>query len=428
MEKFDAIVVGGGPAGCAAAVTMARAGLDVLLFERGKYVGAKAMWGGAFFGPQLRQLFPEFLTEAPFERFVGRHAVSFMTNGASVAIDFRSTALATPPYNGYILLRARFDSWMAKKAEGAGAIVAAGMRVDDLVMRDKAVTGVRVGEEEFGADVVVLADGVNSLLAEKAGLRRPFSAGDLKQGIKEIIELPRHVIEERFNLTGEQGAALEFVGACTRGLPGGGFIYTNKESLSVGVVVELAALQRARVTAPALLEEFKAHPDIRPLIEGGRTVEYSAHLIPFAGLAMVPRLQRDGIMVAGDAAALLLGTGLILEGANFAVASGVAAGEAVIGAKKEADFSAVSLSRYQRSLESTFVLQDLHTFRDAPRFLKNPRIYGPYAEAVVEILQRILENDGRPRKRTFGIVRDVLRKKVGIRRMLTDIWRMRKAM
>jgi electron transfer flavoprotein-quinone oxidoreductase len=182
------------------------------------------------------------------------------------------------------------------------------------------------------------------------------------------------------------------------------------------------------VTASSLLEGFKAHPDIRPLIEGGRTVEYSAHLIPAAGLAMMPRLQADGVMVAGDAAALLLGTGLILEGGNFAVASGVAAGEAVIAAKREADFSVGSLSRYQRSLESTFVLQDLHTFRDAPVFLKNPRIYGPYAEAVVETLQRILENDGRPRKRAFSIVRDVLRKKVGIGRMLADIWRMRKAM
>ena len=428
MEKFDAIVVGGGPAGCAAALTMARAGLEVLLFERGKYVGAKAMWGGAFFGPQLHQLFPDFLIDAPFERFVGRHVVSFMTEGASAAIDFRSSAFSTAPYNGYILLRARFDAWMSKKVEAAGAIVASGMRVDDLLMRDNRITGVKVGEEQFAADVVVLADGVNSLLAKKAGLRRPLSAGDLKQGVKEIIELPRKVIEERFNLTGDQGAAMEFVGACTRGLPGGAFIYTNKESLSVGVVVELGALPAAGVTASTLLEGFKAHPDIRPLIDGGRTVEYSAHLIPAAGLAMMPRLQADGVMVAGDAAALLLGTGLILEGGNFAVASGIAAGEAVIVAKREVDFSAGSLSRYQRSLESTFVLQDLHTFRDAPRFLKNPRIYGPYAEAVVEILQRILENDGRPRKRTFGIVRDVLRKKVGIRRMLTDIWRMRKAM
>jgi electron transfer flavoprotein-quinone oxidoreductase len=428
MEKFDAIVVGGGPAGCAAAVTMSRAGLDVLLFERGKYVGAKATWGGAFYGPQLRQLFPDFLTEAPFERFVGRHAISFMTDGASAAIDFRSTGLSTPPYNGYILLRARFDNWMAKKAEAAGTIVAGGMRVDDLVMRDKAVTGVSVGKEEFGADVVVLADGVNSLLAEKAGLRQPFSAGDLKQGVKEIIELPRDVIDERFNLTGDRGAALEFVGACTRGLPGGGFIYTNKESLSVGIVVELAALTSAGVTAHALLEGFKTHPDVRPLIKGGTTVEYSAHLIPTAGLRMVPRLHSNGIMVAGDAAALLLGTGLILEGANFAVASGVAAGEAVIAAKKEDDFSAVSLSRYQRSLESGFVLKDLRTFRHAHGFLKNPRIYGPYADAVVDILEHLLKNDGTPRKKTFSIIREVLGKKVGIGRMLIDLWRMRKAL
>lgn len=427
MEKFDAIVVGGGPAGCASAITMARGGLDVLLFERGKYVGAKNMWGGAFFGPQLNALFPDFWKEAPIERFVTRHVISFLTERGSTAVDFKSARFRTPPYNGFILLRVKFDNWMSKKAEQAGAIVATGMMVDNLLFKEGRVAGVKLGEEEFFSDIVILAEGVNSLLAKKAGLRKDFRAEDMKQGVKEVIELPREVIEQRFNLTGDEGAAMEFVGVCTRGLPGGGFLYTNKESLSVGLVVELDALVESRLKASDLLEGFKNHPDIRPLIEGGKTVEYSAHLIPVSGLGMMPGLQTDGLMVTGDAAALLLGTGLILEGANFAMASGIAAAQTALMAKEKNDFSANSLSHYEQALKESFVLQDLSTFKRAPAFLKNRRIYNVYPEVVFEILEKILESDGKPRKRTFGIVKEVLKKRISMTQLLSDVWKMRKA-
>jgi electron transfer flavoprotein-quinone oxidoreductase len=161
---------------------------------------------------------------------------------------------------------------MAQKVEQAGAIVAAGMRVDDLLFQEGRVSGVKVGDEEFSSDIVILADGVNSLLAKKAGLRSDFLPEDMKQGVKEVIELPRETIEQRFNLVNDEGAAMEFVGTCTRGLPGGGFLYTNKNSLSLGLVIELGSLVKSKQKASDLLEEFKHHPEISRLIEGGRTV------------------------------------------------------------------------------------------------------------------------------------------------------------
>ncbi len=142
------------------------------------------------------------------------------------------------------------------------------------------------------------------------------------QILKEVIQLPRELIEQRFNLAGDKGIAWEFIGSFTRGLPGGAFIYTNKESLSVGVVVQLSALVKNRARANDLLEEFKQHPAVAGLLSGGKLVEYSAHLIPVSGLTMMPTLYTDGLLVAGDAAAFILGTGLTLEGGNFAVASG----------------------------------------------------------------------------------------------------------
>lgn len=427
MERFDVIVVGGGPAGCASAYVMAKAGLNVLLFERGKLAGVKNMWGGAMFGPQMNELIPEFWKEAPVERFVTRHVLSFMSEHGSTALDFKSTRFGTAPYNGFILLRAKFDAWMAQKVEEAGAIVATGMRVDDLILQGSRVSGVKVGEEEFPSDIVILADGVNSLLAKKAGLRKDFLQEDMKQGVKEIIELPREVIEQRFNLVNDEGAAIEFVGTCTRGLPGGGFIYTNKESLSLGLVIELGALVKSRLKASDLLEEFKRHPDISRLIEGGKTVEYSAHLIPCSGLAMMPKLATDGVLVAGDAAAMLLGTGLILEGANFAIASGMKAAQTAIEAKEKNDFSAGSLSRYEQLLKESFVLKDLETFKGAPAFLKNRRIYELYPELAFEIFEAIFQNDGMPRKGTMQLVKEIVKGRTSIGSIMSDLWKARKA-
>jgi len=428
MEKFDAIVVGAGPAGCACAYTMAKAGLNALVMERGSYPGAKNMWGGAFFGPQMSGLFPKFWEEAPVERFVNRHVISFLTEADSLSVDFKSYGHEDRSRQSFIMLRAKFDRWIAQKVEEAGVIVASGLAVDGLVMEGGAVAGVKVGEEEFLSDVVVLADGVNSLLAEQAGLRKKFSAEDMKQGVKEVIGLPRSVIEDRFNLKGDDGAIMEFLGDCTGGLPGGGFIYTNRESLSLGVVVQLGELVTHKVKASDLIERFKRHPFVSSLIAGGETLEYSAHLIPVAGMKMVPKLSADGVVVTGDAAALVLGTGLILEGANLAIASGVAAAQAVVAAKEKGDFSAGALAQYDETLKGQFVLKDLATFSKAPEFLENKRIYETYPRLACDLSRQIFDSsDGNPREHTFKVLQQGLKGKVSLWQLVSDGLKARKS-
>ena len=428
MEKFDAIVVGAGPAGCAAAYTMAKHGLNVLVLERGQYPGAKNIWGGAYFGPLMYDLFPNFWEEAPVERFVTRHAISFLTEEESLSIDFKTNHSGSSSGHGFITLRAKFDRWLAEKVEQAGAIIASDLTVDDLIMEGSVVRGVKVGEEEFISDIVILAEGVNSLLSLKKGLRKEYSAHDMKQGVKEVIRLPREVIEERFNVRGDDGVAMEFVGACTRGLPGGGFLYTNRDTLSIGVVVQLSALIEQQVKASDLLEDFKKHPSIRCLIEQGEMVEYSAHLIPVSGLKMVPALFSDGLMVAGDAAALVLATGLILEGANFAMASGVAAGETAIKAHATGDFSHSSLQHYEHLLKERFVLKDLHTFKNAPEFLENKRIYDIYPKFACELAGKIFSNDGNPRGNTFQVLKETMKDKISLWHLFLDAMKARKAL
>lgn len=419
-EKFNAIVVGAGPAGCAAAYALATSGLEVLLLERGQFAGSKNVTGGILYGAVLNKLIPNFWKDAPVERHVNHHITTMLSGESSLSIDFNSLSGSKPPNNGFTVLRARFDQWFARKAEQAGVILASGLRVDDTIRDNGRVVGIVAGGEEFYSDVVILADGVNSILAQKAGLRGELSPEDVNQGVKEIIQLPREIIEDRFHLTGDEGAAIECLGFCTRGVHGGGFLYTNKESVSLGVVVQLKGLMESNLKSAELLDGFKEHPYIAPLIKGGTTVEYSAHLIPAAGLKMMPRLYGEGVLVAGDAAALVLGTGRALEGINFAIASGIAAAETVKMAKEEGDYSRESLSIYRNLLAQTFVLQDLETFKGAPHFLDNPRLYTTYPDLICGLAEKIFTVDGKPKKKVSQLVREGLKGKVSLRHLIRD--------
>ncbi len=409
-QEFDAIIVGAGPAGCACAYLLAKAGLDVLVTERGGFAGAKNMWGGAFYGPVLNELFPEFWKEAPVERPVTRHRYSLLSGEGCLSVDYAHPKFNRPPYNGFTMFRAKFDNWFAEKVQQAGAIVATGLQADDLLWDKNRVAGVRAGGDDLPAKVVIACDGVNSMMAKKAGLRGELQPQDIKQGVKEVLRFAPGVIEERFNLQDGGGIDWEFIGDCTRGLPGGAFIYTNKESLSVGVVVSLKSLIDQGVRADDLLQDFKRHPAVAGLLEGSELAEYSAHLIPVSGIAMMPsRLYADGFLVAGDAAALVLGTGLALEGANFAAASGMAAAKTVIKAKQASDFSAITLSSYQKLLEEGFVMKDLKTHRLAPHFLENERIYTAWPKFACNLAEKVFTSDGEPRRKTWELLKDEMK-------------------
>lgn len=422
-EKFDAIVVGAGPAGCAAAYTLAQAGLETLLIERGDFAGAKNVIGGILYSKVLSDLFPGFWEEAPVERHIGKRVITFLSEDSAFSVDFRSQKFDQPPYNGFSILRSKFDKWFAGKVEDAGAMVVTGIKVDEFVFNDGQVIGIKAGEDEMLADVVIAADGVNSLLAKKAGLRtKEFAPDQIAVGVKEVIALPRATIEERFNLEGDDGVANEFVGFCTRGVQGGGFLYTNQESLSLGIVTQIDSLRKSHLKPLDLIEEFRLHPMIKNYVRGGEIVEYSAHLIPEAGLGMLPKLYGNGLLVAGDAAGLVCAIGLTLEGANFAIASGIAAAETVKLAKEKGDFSSATLSHYQKLLEDSFVLQDLKTYRKAPHFLENPHMYSTYPELICHLASKVFTVDGQPKKKISKLVRGELKeKKVSLWRLVRDM-------
>lgn len=411
MTDFDAIVVGGGVAGCTAAFVLAEAGLDVLLVERGDYPGSKNMTGGRLYTHSLEKVIPGFSQEAPLERKIAKEKISFLTRDSATTLDFKSSRLGGVGGDSYVVLRSKFDRWLAGKAEAAGAGIVTGVRVDELLVKDGRICGVKAGEDEIESNVVILADGVNSLLAQQAGLKKELSGHQVAVGVKEIIDLPARTIEDRFNLDEGEGASWLLTG-CTEGGLGGGFVYTNNDSISLGIVLTLSEVESLESSVPELLEKLKTHPAIGPVIKDGRTVEYSAHLVPEGGQSMVPHLYGDNVLVVGDAAGLVINVGYMVRGMDLAIASGQLAAQTVIEAKQKGDYSASTLRAYQEKLDASFVGHDMRTYAKVPAFLeKTPRMFSDYPEVVADLMTDLFVIDGSParplRKRLMPYARRV---------------------
>ena len=409
-EKFDAIIVGAGLAGLGAAYTPAQEGLEVLLLERGDYPGSKNVTGGRLYLNPIRDLFPDLWKKAPFERHITQEGVSVMAGARSLNISYRGEELEQEPYQSYSILRAKFDRWLSKQAERKGAMLVSRSRVDDLIIENGRVEGVYAGGDELRSQVVIACDGVLSMMAEKAGLRKPGSAKEFGVGYKEIIELDSALINDRFGLEGDEGAARLFMGEVTKGKFGGGFLYTNKESISLGIVVGIQDLMEGApaVQAPVLLDEFKQRPEVARWLKGGETVEYSAHVIPEGGLKSLTKLSGDGILVAGDAAGFSMNIGVTVRGMEYAMASGYYAAQAVIQAKAREDFSAASLAAYESMLGESFVMKDFKNFSEAPEALDNHRIYTYYPELAGNIMRDMYNVPAGSKERLYPTVKKYL--------------------
>lgn len=391
-EKVEVVIIGAGLAGLGAAYHLAAAGREVLVVERGDYPGSKNVSGGRMYVNPLRAYYPELLTspglsEVPFERPVIKERLTMLAPESATTVEHGASVFSDPQPQCYSVLRSVFDRWLADQVSARGAMIIPGYNVDDLVIEDDRLRGIVSGGEAIHANVVLAADGALSFIAEKAGLRRRHHPAHFALGFKQIVELPADEIEKRFGLLPGQGAAQLFFGAITRGMTGGGFLYTNRESISIGLVLGMGSMVEngSRFDAPELFEAFLRRPEILPLIAGGNVVEYSAHAIPEAGPFQMKALHRDGMLVAGDAAGLALNMGMIVRGMDFALASGALAAETIDLACKTGDFSSAALAGYQRALESSFVFKDHKTFAAMPSFLENERLYQVYPGFVGEL-------------------------------------------
>lgn len=358
-EKFDAIVVGGGLAGLAAAYTMAQEGLEVLLVERGVTCGSKNVTGGKICSHSIEKIFPNFGEIAPVERKIVKETIKSWHGMESHDAGIDPKRFGLTESEAYSVIRQKLDSWFAEQAEEAGAMMIQGIAINDLLVRDGKVCGVIADGEEMEADVVVLAEGINGLLAQKIGMIPEMNPDLTCVGTKEVIELGEDVINQRFGLQSGEGAELMYLGNREQGEFADGFIYTNQTSVSVGVEFVISDVNKTGKSVPELLEAFKDLPEVSALIEGGKLVEYSAHLVTKEAPEKIRKLYGDGVLLTGDTAGLVANFGWVVRGMDLAVESGRLAGEAVIRAKEAGDFSAKGLASYQTAIEESFIGADM---------------------------------------------------------------------
>ena len=263
-NKTEVIVVGGGPAGISCAVTIARAGKNVVLIERGKFSGSKNVFGGAIYAQPTREIFPDFEKTAPLERANIEHKYALLGEDDATVISYKKKHKEPVSYS---VIRGKFDRWMADEAKKEGVILVEETVVRELIIEYGFVKGVKTELEDYYADIVVLADGVNSLLAKQIGLRGDIKPEDVALSVKEVIKLPKDIINNRFHVEDNEGCVYELFGGPMLGMLGLGFMYTNKESVTIGLGITLSELVEHGLRPYDMLDELKAHPEIAPLIK-----------------------------------------------------------------------------------------------------------------------------------------------------------------
>ena len=424
MADFDAIVVGAGLAGSVVAYELAKAGKEVLMVERGNFAGAKNMTGGRLYAHSLKKVFPDFEKEAPLERKICHERISLMTGDSNFTIDFSSDAMEDESQASYSVLRGPFDQWLASKAEDAGAEAIYGIPVESLI-RDESgkVCGIKAGEDEITAEVVILCDGVNSLLAQEAVVYSKPPASQIAVGVKEVFELDEQTIDDRLLCNPGEGAAWLFAGDATHGVFGGGFMYTNRTSISLGVVAGIEACASTANATPVyqMLEDLKKHPAVAPLIKGAKVVEHSGHMVPEGGINIMPPLIGDGVMLAGDSAMMCINLGYMVRGMDYAIAAGQMAGQQAVKALDAGDTSKAGLQGYVDALEQSFVLKDLRQYKDEPAFMENfDRMFNGYPVMVRDIMNSMFVVDGSPVTPMKQNVMPIV-KRMGIMNILKDV-------
>lgn len=416
-NKTDVIIVGAGVAGVAAGITLARAGKQVVIVERGSYAGAKNMFGGAVYDYPTRDLYPEFREEAPIERINKTHKYMIADDETAVTVSYNNEKSQT----SYTVNRAKWDKWCVKRAVEIGAYYSPMTVVRELIVKDDRVVGIKTDEEEFFADIVILADGANSLLAKQIGLRKNIKDSEMAIGVKEVISLPKEVIEDRFNLTDGSGCVTEIIGGPLKNITGLGFIYTNKNSVSIGLGVNLDELKKHKLTPNELLNRLKEHSSIAPLIKGGELLEYSAHLIPEGGFNSMPKLYGNGVMVVGDAAMLV--NNVHWEGTNLAMMSGMLAAKTAIEALEKNDFSEKMLSLYEKKFKETSFYKDMKTYKDVVKTVHDNSysFLSFYPQKINEFFEMFTESGYIPRKSLYKRYIKNFVKKRNIKGLIKDV-------
>jgi len=426
QEEFDVAIVGAGPAGISASHILAGKGIKTIVFERGEYPGAKNISGGVLYGHDLAGIIPGFIEKGcPVERNIVESRLWYLSRDGGYSLSFMDNAFRDRlSFNAFTVGRAKFDRWFAEEAKKKGALVACGTVVTDLLRdADNRVIGVGTDRPDGNvqAKVVLLADGINSLLAAKTGFRSEPKPSDIALAVKEVIEISEDMINERFNVDPGQGTTIEIVGEITGGMDGIAVIYTNKKTLSLCIGANLSDFMKNKIKPYEMLEAFKAHSMVAPLIKGGQSKEYMAHWIAEGGYNAIPQLCGDGYLIAGDSAMLF--NALHREGSNMAITSGRYAANAILEAFDKGDFSRNGLKGYSERLQSSYIMKDLKKYRRFNSFrLHHHELFTLFPKLSGFAAREMLTVDGVSKKDKQRAIWKKMKEEFSIFKMLRVVW------
>lgn len=278
-ERYDVAIIGGGSAGLAALKRLADLGKQAVLIEAGRQAGSKNVSGGIIYSKKPRQgkahnvedIYQNFLSDAPFERKITKYILHAVSGNKDFAIDLTAAHEYQANFGCSVLLN-RLVGWFASQAgeaaERQGGGTVSGVHVRSIGWTESGLATIETDElEPFEAKAVIAADGVNSEVAEMTGAREKFSPAQLYQGVKVVVKLPEQVLEERFGIGADEGAAHLFAGDMTLGHIGGGFLYTNRDTLSVGAVYHYDSLMDKPAAPNDLVNALLKNPLVAEMVK-----------------------------------------------------------------------------------------------------------------------------------------------------------------
>jgi len=278
MEHYDVAIIGGGSAGLAALKRLSDLNKQAILIEAGKKVGSKNISGGILYSKKpkhgkthnVEDVYPEFLQDGPIERKITQYMLHATSHDKVFTMDLTAAHEYQANF-GYSVLLNRLNGWFAKhageSAERQGGGIVSGVHVRLISWQDEK-TIIETDElEPFEAKAVIAADGVNSEIAEMTGARAKFTPEQLYQGVKVIVKLPEEIIEQRFEIGPDEGVAHLFAGDITLNHIGGGFLYTNLDTLSAGAVYHYDSLMNKPSEPYMLINALLKNPLVGEFIK-----------------------------------------------------------------------------------------------------------------------------------------------------------------
>jgi len=365
-EHYEAIVVGAGPGGAAAAAVLAENDIETIVLERGIEPGSKNVSGGLIYAEEsspytIDNLFPEFRNEAT-ERPITEYKLHNISGEKVASFDLKGLHEYDTKWCDSVLRR-KMDSWLSKEVQNrtqeTGGGLISGIHVNGLLRDENGkIEGVTCDEiDPITADVVIAADGVTSGLARASGLMDWERPEEWFQGVKVVVDLKD--VDGIFDLEPETGIAHLFSGDLFEGVRGGGFLYTNRESLSIGTVFHLDSIMEEEAESHELLNKLLTHPLLGQWLDKDYCeLEYSAKLVPDSKKAANPNPHLDRLLLVGDAAGQMQAQGPIIKGMNHAVTAGALAAEAFVEMNGKGD-SGKAGERYELKLRQTGLMSKL---------------------------------------------------------------------